>query len=245
MTEVRCQACGAVYVAHDRFEVEGECTQCGEQALVVLDAYDDPDIRELRCAECGWQVEAGVKVGWDEGEQEIFTVDDDCPICEAAGYGSQPLAPAHEVTSVREVPEFAVARAAAEKLRRDVGEAAAPIDVERIAAHLGLTVVRGPFRHDGLLEGTTIHVPSGHPGAERFVIAHETGHYELQHRFDARKIEPEANAFASELLIPRTLLARELASPKSISALARRFNASRQAVVYAVRAARLMSQLSR
>jgi hypothetical protein len=232
-------------VAHDRFEVGGECRECGEPELVELDAYDDPGIRELRCANCGFEVEAGVRVSWDEGEQARFSVDDDCPLCDAVGVPGQSLEPADRMPARQDEPEFGVARSAAEKLREDLGETRAPIDVERIAVEVGLTVIRGNFLHDGLLEGTTIKVPIGHRGAERFVVAHEIGHYELRHDFGRGKIEPEANSFASELLVPRKLLTAELSTPKSISALARTFDASRQAVIFAVQSAKLTRRLTR
>jgi Zn-dependent peptidase ImmA (M78 family) len=71
-------------------------------------------------------------------------------------------------------------------------------------------------------------------GARRFAIAHELGHFFLKHpsmppyllahgstsrrgREDVRDYEAEANAFASELLIPRTLVDRWCAvSPVSL-----------------------------
>lgn len=247
MSEVRCTVCGETTVLRSRFEVEGECPGCGADAgsLLELDAYDDPDVRELRCAWCGWTVEAGVDVTWDEDERQVFSIDDDCPVCEAGGDPGRPLEPAEQVGSVRDLPEYTAARAVAAKLRSDHVAETVPVDVEAIATAVGLTVKHGLFGHDGLLRGGVIEVPQGHPGAERFVVAHELGHHCLRHQGDRHKIEPEANAFASELLIPRDALRRELRSPKTISALARRFGTSRQAAVHAVQSARLVDRLAR
>lgn len=248
MTEVRCTVCGEKSVLRSQFEVEGECPECEAEpgSLVVLDAYDDSDITTLQCAECGWTVEAGVDVTWDEDERQIFSVDDDCPMCDAAGYPGEPLEPADQVRQVRDMPEYKVARAAAAKLRHDNDQVGIPIDIDRIAASLGLEVRRGHYPHHGMLRDTVIEVPEGHRGAERFVISHEIGHHCLRHRDgDRHKLEPEANAFGSELLIPSELLRRELQAPRTITALSRRFDASRQAVVYAVRAARLLDRLTR
>jgi phage FluMu protein Com len=246
MTEVRCTVCGETAVLSSRLALEGDCEKCGEVGtLQELDAYDDPDIRELRCAECGWTVEAGIDVSWDEDERQIFTVDDDCPLCTMAGYPGHTLEPVDQVRSVRELPEYAGACAAARKLRAEHETETVPVDVAVIAAAVGLRVERGPFRHDGLLRDGVIEVPQGHQGAERFVVAHELGHHCLAHQGDRQKIEPEANAFASELLIPRDALRKELRTPQTLSSLARRFDVSRQAIFYAVQAARLIDRLAR
>ena len=246
MTEVRCTLCGETMVLRSQFEVDGECPECDADpgSLQVLDAYDDADIRTLRCAECGWTVEAGVDVTWDEDRQQIFTVDDACPMCAEIGLHGEPLEPVEVDRPLRDRPEYTTARAAAAKIRRDSGHDRVPVDVEQIAVGLGLVVRRGRFPHHGLLRDEIIEVPISHEGAERFVIAHEVGHHVLRHQGDRHKIEPEANAFASELLIPRHALQAALRSPSSISSLARRFTASRQAAVYAVRAARLMDRLA-
>jgi hypothetical protein len=247
MTEVRCTGCGENITVRSRFEVDGECPECGAEAgsLQALDAYDE-DPAELQCAACGWSVEAGVRIEvFDESEPRVYSVDDDCPVCEEAGYPGEPLEPADSVRGLRDLPDYATARAAAAKVRREHAGDGIPVDVEAIAAALGLTVRRGRFPHDGLLRDDVIEVPEGHPGAERFVIAHEIGHRCLRHVGDRHKVEPEANAFASEMLVPRDVLRRELGRPQTISALARRFGVSRPAAVYAVRAARLLDRLSR
>ncbi len=242
MTEVRCQECGQTSVARSRFDAVGECPECGADAgeLVELDAYDE-EVDELRCGECGWEVEAGVRVEWG-GKRRIFTVDDECPVCSSIEDPGV-LVPIGAAGTVREIPEHGVARAAARELREQHAGSGVPVDVERIARELGLRVRRGPFAN-GMLEGTEIGVPEGHSGAERFVIAHEIGHHVLRHSAGREKIEPEANAFASELLLPTARLRSAVGQGVSIRELATRFGVSRQAVVYAVRAAKLLHRLN-
>jgi hypothetical protein len=242
MTQLICQECGRQVTVRSRFEAEGECPECGAEAggLVEQDAYDEAP-RELRCAECGWEVEAGVRVELSEGTR-TFTVDDDCPVCAAIGSPGQVLEPANTAPSVREQPEYPVARAAAERLREKTVGSGVPVDVEQIAASLGLTVRRGDFPHDGMLRDEIIEVPNGHHRAERFVIAHEIGHYELRHQGSRTKIEPEANAFASELLIPRNEL-RQQVDRATLRELARDFDVSRQAIVYALQTAKLLQRV--
>lgn len=62
-----------------------------------------------------------------------------------------------------------------------------PIDVERVAVHIGLTVIERPLEdeYSGFLavKDKTIVVNSGHPHTrQRFTIAHEIGHYQLHSR---------------------------------------------------------------
>jgi len=244
MTELVCQVCGQKVIARTRFEAEGECPECGavDGCLVEQDAYDDA-VRELRCGECGWEVEAGVQIQWEEATR-VFTVDDDCPICLAEGNPGQALEPADTVRAIRDLPEYGSARAAARRLRDSTVGSGVPVDVARIAALSGLTVRRGVFDHDGMLRETVIEVPEGHRGAERFVIAHEIGHHELRHQGDRQKVEPEANAFASELLIPADELRRQVAAGATLRGLARHFDVSVQATVYALRAAKLLNRIS-
>jgi predicted RNA-binding Zn-ribbon protein involved in translation (DUF1610 family) len=240
---MRCTNCGAPVKARNVFEAEGCCPECGEEdCLVEEDAYDEA-VHELRCAECGWEVEAGVRVEWD-GQPRVFTVDDDCPVCAALGIADPVLEPADAKRFAKELPEYGLARAAGGRLRRETVGDGIPVDVDRIAELLGLTVRRGTFRHDGKLVGRTIEVPEGHRGAERFVIAHEIGHHELQHQGDRHKIEPEANAFASELIIPRHALQAAVREGATLRGLASRFDVSMQATVYALQSARLLSRIA-
>lgn len=235
MSVLICKACGETVIARTRFEAEGECLQCGaaEGCLVEQDAYDD-EPRELLCANCGFTTDAAVV---DDQTGKAITIDDQCPICGGA------LSHADHARALRDVPEYKMARAAAAKLRSAHGDAI-PVDVDAIAGALDLNVVRGPFPHDGMLVGTTIEVPDAHHQVvQRFVIAHEIGHFELRHTGDRRKIEPEANAFASELLVPSVALKQAVTEGLSVPALARRFAVSRQALVYALMAHKLIASV--
>jgi predicted RNA-binding Zn-ribbon protein involved in translation (DUF1610 family) len=243
MTELVCGACGYLVQARSVFEAEGECPECGADAgsLIEQDAYD-VQARELRCGLCGWEVEANVQTEWD-GELRVFAVDDDCAMCAAADEPGMPLEPVTSSVSVHALPEFKTARAAASRLHRKLSSNTLPVDVEAIAHHLGLDVRRGRFSHDGMLRGILIEIPEGHRAAERFVIAHEIAHFELRHTGDRTKIEPEANAFASELLIPRDRLVTAVSEGLGLTRLATRFGASRQAIVYALRSGKLLNRL--
>ncbi|MCB9564213.1 MAG: ImmA/IrrE family metallo-endopeptidase [Kofleriaceae bacterium] len=113
---------------------------------------------------------------------------------------------------------------------------AADIDVEGIAALHGLDVRRGGLPGaDARLVGTgdigiiRLSTKIDHEGAQRFSVAHELGHRQLAHRSSAvptcapgalhveRGAEAEANAFATELLMPTRFLRRQCeVSPVSL-----------------------------
>ena len=115
---------------------------------------------------------------------------------------------------------------------------ASDIDVEGIAAVLGLDVRRGRLPGaDARLVGASdigiirLSTKIDHEGAQRFSVAHELGHRQLSHRSAAvpsceptaihghvdRGVEAEANAFAAELLMPERLLRRRCeVSPVSL-----------------------------
>jgi Zn-dependent peptidase ImmA (M78 family) len=147
-----------------------------------------------------------------------------------------------------------------------------PIDVEALASALGISVKYEPFKEDlsGVLVKenvrTVIGVNSSHAiTRQRFTIAHEIGHYALKHegnlfvdkalknqafvvRRDGKSslgidlFEIQANQFAAELLMPATLLKRQLerrigkksglTSDELISELARVFLVSHKAMEY-------------
>lgn len=141
-----------------------------------------------------------------------------------------------------------------------------PVDPAAVASRLGLTVRFEQFSDDlsGVLmrkpEGTIVAVNTYHvPARQRFTIAHEIGHFVLQHKgdlfvdqtvlnrrdgrssyaIDAQEIE--ANAFAAALLMPRQLVKDELLSlvksvgieqRKLATEMARRFQVSEQAMSF-------------
>jgi Zn-dependent peptidase ImmA (M78 family) len=124
------------------------------------------------------------------------------------------------------------ARRAAQALIQRFGvQAAEHIVVEGFAARLGIKITMVPLKgataqllapEDGpaeILLSDRLHEVA----ARRFTIAHELGHYVLKHpspsvaemcepmargheRHEARDVEAEANAFASELLMPEHLV---------------------------------------
>jgi Zn-dependent peptidase ImmA (M78 family) len=142
-----------------------------------------------------------------------------------------------------------------------------PIPVERIAATLGAQITYEAFDGDvsGMLyredDRSIIGVNSKHaPTRQRFTVAHEIGHLVMHKgkpvfidRIDRlvrvnwrdgtpAKAEAEANAFAAELLMPRTFLGQEIESvlaqrrqitPKQlIDELAKTFKVSQEAMGY-------------
>jgi Zn-dependent peptidase ImmA (M78 family) len=115
----------------------------------------------------------------------------------------------------------------------------APVDIEQIAEHYGLVIIRQPAEEkvSGFIlrenESVIIGVNSiHHTNRQRFTIAHEIGHFllhrgEMIHIDSDRKAfeinlrdeqastglspnEKEANLFAAELLMPRSLLTQDV-----------------------------------
>ncbi len=241
MTVMVCRRCGETFALKSRFEAE--CPECGCENLEEEDAYD-PLERELQCEFCGYRIDTAAPDGseWagSEAPREPESVDDPCPICESA------LVPVAKAAAVRSLPEYKLARAAAQKLHREHAISGPPYELEKLAQALGIEVVTDSFDHDGLLVGERIELPqSATPQARRFALAHEIGHHVLRHQGERSKVEPEANAFASELLIPRNELNTAVEADPSARALARRFGVSRQAMVYALMSAHKIDRVRR
>lgn len=147
------------------------------------------------------------------------------------------------------------------------GELSVPVDPRRIAAHLGVRVAEAAFNDElsGLLvrdsEMTAIVVRESEPETrKRFTIAHELGHFVLNHpgdlfvdtltfnRRDNRvgiaidPLEMQANAFAAALLMPANALRTAVAAlvesktvidrTHLIDTLARQFEVSTQALEF-------------
>lgn len=236
MSAVVCTECGYRFSRRSRFEEE--CPECGEESLVEEDAYDAGPIR-LRCAECGHEVDGaspGMTFAADSGR---YTVDDPCPVCGRLELTDSATAK----RGSRDAPEFRLARAVARRLLDVHWNGTPPVDVEDIARAEGLDVQVGGFDHDGQLVDRVIEVPKSHATVERFVIAHELGHYKLRHKVPEARIEQEANAFASELLIPTVALRAATRPHPSLVELSRQFAVSRQAMTYALESARLLSSV--
>ena len=136
------------------------------------------------------------------------------------------------------------ARAQGEGLAETLGFKKPPVDVEKVAKHLGLKIVEAHLGYDvsGLLisskTSTCIAVQEDHPSyRKRFTIGHEIGHFFLRHQFPPGQhvhidheyvitprnsrskagIDPkeiEANQFAASLLMPSKLLLAEIESKK-------------------------------
>src|SRR5579884_262545 len=231
-----CEECGSRVTTRSRFE--GDCPECGAtEALVEEDAYDH-EPSELVCVDCGYRVEGG---GRGEHENADYagrlSVDDPCPRCEGI------LDPDGR-RGVREQPEYKLAKRAAEVLIAKHSLHGPQIDVAALAEAEGLRIIRGRFPHQGMLVGDTVEVPDDEPlVAQRFLIAHELGHWHLRHQLPEAKIEGEANAFASELLVPREALRAAVASRPTLAELRRHFNVSRDVIIYALMDARLIDRV--
>lgn len=240
MSEALCRSCGETVFLRSRFD--SECTECGSSDLEDLDAFE-PDIEhELRCEWCGFEIDTTERDDdWPDDIHVPTSVDDPCPICDV----DRALVPKSEARSPRDIPEAKLARAAARKLRVKHLIGPPPYDMRRLAGELGLDVVTDTDAGDGLLVGKTIKIPPGQSAeVERFVIAHEIGHYHLDHDGERKKIEPEANAFASELIIPQAELKAALDSERSVQGLRRHFGTSRSALIYALMSARQIHRVT-
>jgi Zn-dependent peptidase ImmA (M78 family) len=159
----------------------------------------------------------------------------------------------------------------AQQLLARLGIQSAPTPVEKIAKALGAQVRFSPFDDElsGMVyikDGVPIIgvYSLHHPIRQRFTIAHELGHLELHRQMitvnvhvdksfpalmrDSKAatgtelIEIQANQFAAELLMPRTLVEQSLAGrqfdiedDKPLEELARKFRVSKQAVEYRIR----------
>jgi len=158
------------------------------------------------------------------------------------------------------------AREAARTIVRNFGVKGAPVPVERIIKARNIVLQYAPLEEDlsgmayikdgiGIIGVNALH----HPNRQRFSAAHELAHHEL-HADKIRKavhidkgfrvlfrddissqgldpLEIEANAFASELLMPHDLLVGvldaeglDIEDDERIAALARRFRVSTAAM---------------
>ena len=164
--------------------------------------------------------------------------------------------------------DTARAREVARKVLREYGVKAAPVPVDRIIKSKGIVLEYAPLDEDlsgmayikdgiGIIGLNALH----HPNRQRFSAAHELAHHELHAdilghavhvdkgfqvllRDDVSSLgidtrEIEANAFASELLMPSELIAGvlveqglDIEDEAGVEALARKFRVSPAAMRY-------------
>lgn len=191
----------------------------------------------LRCQdpECGheWPEASRLAEGADciecGGPTALVDRDDDSDIEEevsktAAGRGG---------------PRFAYARNAAQALLRRHEIEQLPVPVEEIADRVGLAIVESTSLGSnirGRLVEDVIEIASGDSAAvKRFSIAHELAHHSMGTVHNqGRKEEREADAFASELLVPRDKLREYFKQTTDLRELARRFFVSQQVMRIAI-----------
>ena len=161
---------------------------------------------------------------------------------------------------------YSLARRKARELLERGGIVAPPVPVQDLAAMVGAAIVRKPFegeRMSGMLQRlpggkAVIGVNSSESATRRrFTIAHELGHLVLHTENDlhvdehfaiafrdevsSKAVDPreiEANQFAAELLMPESMLRRDLENvgvegrldEVDIEQLARRYRVSIQAI---------------
>lgn len=170
-----------------------------------------------------------------------------------------------QATRSGDISDAPQAIAMADRLLELSGTSVAPVPVEKLARRLGVQVRYAPF--DGDISGMA-HIRDGvrilgvnnlhHPHRQRFTLAHELGHLLLHPAAIARQVhldkgslyrdslasqgtdalERSANAFASELLIPKRLLDQhvdpklDLEDDEAVERLARKFRVSVAAMHY-------------
>lgn len=159
-------------------------------------------------------------------------------------------------------PRYGLARELARSLIKSAKLVAPPVPVEQILESRGLTlvVVDQPGKLSGQLHHRVREIVVNKNGRararQRFTIAHELGHWELQHHLlgelppdtlgysgvyegdgsseGRSRVEKEANAFAAELLMPSAWI-RRLGKPVALEVpqrLAAEYQASEQAMFY-------------
>lgn len=191
----------------------------------------------LRCQdpECGheWFETSRLAKGADciecGGPTALVDQDDDPDIEEGAS----------KTAARRGGPRFAYARSAALALLRRHEIDQLPIPVNEAAHREGLAVVESTSLGNnirGRLVGDAIEIASGDSAVvKRFSIAHELGHHSMGTVHNqGRDEEREADAFASELLVPSAKLREHLKHTTDAKELAGHFFVSQQVMRIAI-----------
>ena len=136
----------------------------------------------------------------------------------------------------------------ARKILKESGSLKVPIDVNKIADFYGFRVAlldQPSEKFSGITHKTKKAIginKNHHPVRQRFSLAHELGHYFLDHPTADEELpseegdqerniyESEANEFAGELLVPREVLKSSLMEHKDIESLKKLFNVSRHVI---------------
>jgi Zn-dependent peptidase ImmA (M78 family)/DNA-binding XRE family transcriptional regulator len=144
--------------------------------------------------------------------------------------------------------------AAAQELLAASATSKAPVAVQRLAAKCGMRVLEWDF--GDAVSGLLLDLDSGpvigfnseqNQGRQRFTIAHELGHYLLDHHENFHvdlssatahgessnyhwRDERAANDFAAELLMPTAFVIAAAREEESVQQLARTFDVSREAM---------------
>jgi len=160
-------------------------------------------------------------------------------------------------------PRIGSARNVARQLLKDAGIGRTPIMIRDVVSHIkktsDLSVYPWAFgdNTDGIQvthgESATIgYNQDQHRHRQRFTVAHEIGHFMMGHTnrnsafdLDSKKPEEiEANQFAAELLIPLSLLNKELKNGnKNVDNIAKVFDVSKESVWWKLRECNLISKL--
>jgi hypothetical protein len=187
-------------------------------------------------------------------ERSQLAVGSECPLCDSetrvvTDWDEPAVEPTLAVRAQQRAKSgIKVARARARRLLEHHEVTEPPIDVRAIARALDKEIRERPALGSlrGRLQGDVIEVPTGdHEYVKRFSIAHELGHVVLETRHeDGSPAEREANAFASELLVPGDLLQTALRKETSIEALIRVFQVSRPVLKIAAQCHGLHAQLT-
>jgi Zn-dependent peptidase ImmA (M78 family) len=137
----------------------------------------------------------------------------------------------------------------ARKILRESQSLRVPVPIDNIAKHYGFKVVpldQPAEQFSGILHKGKRAIginKSHHPVRQRFSLAHELGHFFLDHptvdeilpddleMIERKTYEAEADEFAGELLVPRELLKELLKQNQDIEFLREQFNVSRHVIV--------------
>jgi Zn-dependent peptidase ImmA (M78 family) len=159
-------------------------------------------------------------------------------------------------------PRIEFARQLARKILKNCGIIQPPVNLQSIVSKLGyiyIEVPNFPDRVDALFiekdrEKYIAVNADHHPHRKRFSVAHELGHIQMGHALEyydepiylenpitdkthsekEKNLEKEANAFASELLIPLEILKVEFRKMHDIDELSKVFFVSSQAMSVAI-----------